>query len=378
MTRLIIVLLLLTQLVACAQEQVKDISVNPMAFYRMDTAVADMLKKDLEVFLDDVKNNPFASTVIDKNYMEQDPDAFVFFTTADNGGTCEPVLMHVNELNATDYMVKLAYTRTGEAGTTINCIYNLLARRQENGFRFFSPAVYHAAAMHTYVAGSVTYKYNGHINKEACKKMDGINQGIAVLFNQPVRPVTYYKFANAVTLFNFLGFEYLPNMYFDTTGGFIKHQAGEVLAANNSEIYEHEFVHFYTRDITNGPINHYADEGLATLIGGSGGITYEAGLKRVYERIKEKNITNIYEGFVGDFQVDQKVSVKYFLSALICKLIRDRKGMAGLTDVLKAPNTIEGFLSKTRETLQLDEQNFNVRMMELLEQEMQRSPAKLL
>jgi hypothetical protein len=378
MTRLIIFLLLVSPFPASAQEPVKDISVNPMAFYRMDTAIANLLRKDLDIFLDDVKNNPFASPVIDKNYIEQDPDAFVFFTTADNGGTCQPVLVHVNELNATDYMLKLAYTKTDETGTTINCIYNLLARRKGKGFTFFSPAGYYAAGMRTYTAGTVTYKYSDNINKEACKKMDMINRGIAELFQQPVRQVTYYKFKNAVALFNHLGFEYLPNMYFDTTGGFIKHQASVVLAANNAEIYEHEFVHFYTRGINNRQVNHYADEGVATLIGGSGGIMYNTGIKIIYNRIKEKNITNIYEGFVGDFQIDKKVSVKYFLSAMICKLIKDKQGMAGLTDMLKTANTLGDFLNKTNEVLQLNEQNFNTRIMELLQEEAQKLSAKLL
>lgn len=378
MARLFIFLLLLLQLAACAQERVKEMSVNPMALYGLDSTTARLLKKDLETFLDDVKNNPFQSTVIDKNYITQDPDAFVFFNTVDAGGIYQPLLMQVTRLSTGSFLIKLAHTKTTETGTIIHSIYNLLAEQQAKGFIFFSPSAYYTAAMQAYTTGSVSYRYTGEIDKTACRKMDAINQGMAAIFQQPVKQVTYYKFKNAVALFNHLGFDYLPNMYFDTTGGIIKYEAGQVLAANNSEIYEHEFVHLYTRSVNDGPINHYADEGVATLIGGSGGIAYEAGIKRVYDRIREKNITNIYEGFVGDFQIDKKVSVKYFLSALICKLIKDRKGMAGLTDVLKVNNTLAAFLGKTDEILQLNEHNFNMRMMELLEQEMQKASAKLL
>jgi hypothetical protein len=362
----------------CTQQPAKEMSVNPMALYGLDSTIASQLKKDLEVFLDDVKNNPFQSRVIEKSFIEQDPDAFVFFSTVDADGTYQPLLMQVTPLSASTFIVKLAHTRTDESNTTIHSIYNLLAEKREKGFVFFSPSLYYTAAMQTYRSGSITYKYTGSIDKTACKKMDLINQRIATLFQQPVKEVTYYKFKNAVALFNHLGFDYLPNMHLDSTGGIIKYEAGQVLAANNSEIYEHEFVHLYTRGLNNGQVNHYADEGVATLIGGSGGIMYAAGIKKIYDRIIEKNITNIYEGFVADFQIDKKVSVKYFLSALICKLIRDRKGMTGLAEVLKAGNTVDDFFSKTNELLQLNEQNFNVRIMELLQQEVQQTSPQLL
>ncbi|GEM_PF-2574024 len=370
MAKLLIAVLLFLQLAACSQVPGSAITTNPIAFYGLDTTTANLLKQNLITFLDDVKDYPINSTVIDKDYIENDPDAFVFFATVDNDGTQQPVIMRVDPINSTAYIVKLAYTKTDENGsTTINCIYNVYAQKHETGFKFYSMASYHSGIMQSHEAGSILYKYTDNINKAACKKMDAINHRIAAIFGLPVRPVTYYKFKNAVTLFNHLGFDYLPNMYYDTTGGFVKFEAGMVLAANDSEIYEHEFVHLYTRSINNGQINNFADEGLATLLGGSGGITYEEGISRLANRIKEKNITNIYEGYLKDFQVDGKISAKYFIGALICKKIKDKYGMNGITKVVTAPNSIEHFLSLTDTLIGLNATNFNETIAKWLQQE---------
>ncbi len=370
MAKLFSAILLHIQLTACTQVADNRMSVNPIAFYGIDTTTADLLKANLITFLDDVKDYPINSTVIDKDYIKNDPDAFVFFANIDNNVTQQPVVMRVDPINPTAYKVKLAYTKTDEnSSTTINCIYNVYAQKHETGFKFYSMASYHSGIMQSHQAGSILYKYTDHINKADCKKMDAINYRIAAMFGLPVRPVTYYKFKNAVTLFNHLGFDYLPNMYYDTTGGFVKFEAGTVLAANNSEIYEHEFVHLYTRSINNGQINNFADEGLATLLGGSGGITYEEGISHLANRIKEKNITNIYEGYIKDFQVDGKISAKYFIGALICKKIKEKYGMNGITKVVTAPNSIEHFLSLTNTLIGLNASNFNETIAKWLQQE---------
>lgn len=369
MTRLFIVLLLFLQLTACSQATDNAVSVNPLAFYGFDSTIARALQHNLAIFLADVKDNLYNSDVIDKSYIEQDPDAFVFLNTLNNPDENQPVIMRAEKLDSTDFLLKLGFTRTDSHNHTIIAgIYQVLVQQQQQRFTFYSPAVYNARYMQTYTTETITYKYDDSINTSNCETMNVLNQKIAALFKLPVQTVTYYKFSNPVKLFNYLGFDYLPNMYFDTTGGFVKHHAGEILAANNSEIYEHEFVHLYTKSLNQGQINHYANEGIATLIGGSGGIGYQQGLQMLAKYVSQKKLSNLYEGFINDFQVDGKISAKYFLGALICKKIEEKHGMEALKKLLTVPNTLEAFFNETNTLIGLNAENFNTTIAIWLQQ----------
>ncbi|MCH5715864.1 hypothetical protein [Niabella hibiscisoli] len=212
--------------------------------------------------------------------------------------------------------------------------------------------------MKTHVEGNIRYRYKDNLHIARCKEMNAINNQLAAQFRIEPLKFVYYKFKNAKELFNGLGFDYIYNMYLDTTGGLRSNSTEAVYCGNDSEIYTHEIVHLYTDKICNN-LNSFANEGIATLLGGSGNISYTSGIKMIAKHISGKSGLNILETLLNDTQVEGKVSMKYFLSALICKRVRDKSGIDGIKKLLCSGNSIDDFLMQTNELIGLNRENFN-------------------
>jgi hypothetical protein len=100
--------------------------------------------------------------------------------------------------------------------------------------------------------------------------MDRFNISLARKFKTDLIPITYYKCQDPEQLFKLLGCDYIPNMYYSASGGLAEAWHNTLYAGNNSELYQHEAVHFYTHKLF-PEYNRIVDEGYATMVGGSGG-----------------------------------------------------------------------------------------------------------
>ena len=136
-------------------------------------------------------------------------------------------------------------------------------------------------------------------------------------------------------------------MYIDTTGGRAE-DGNTIFAANNSEWYPHEMVHFYTgRVFSHG--SWIADEGYATYLGGTGGLPLEHALRtaaRYYQRNPGRNILNDVE---KEYRIDGRMQVIYPVGGLICKLVDEQSGFDGIRQLF----SLEDFSAAVELTLHI-------------------------
>ncbi len=354
----VFVLLLFLYKMSCSQPGKKySFDINPMALYGVEQATGKMLLDRLDTFVLDMKRDISRSTVI-KYDPEKDGYDFSFFYGAGRNDQYKHLLLVAEKAGAENYLLKLAYIRNDTAGAKMQFIYNVYAQK-ENGLFFFYPGLYYnALQMKTHVEGNIRYRYKDNLNIPQCKEMNAINNQLAAQFKMEPVKFVYYKFKNAKELFNGLGFDYIYNMYLDTTGGMRSNATEAVYCGNDSELYTHEIVHLYTDKICNN-LNSFANEGIATLLGGSGNISYTSGVKVIGKYLSEKPGINILEALLNDAQIEGKLSMKYFIGALICKKVKDKFGTEGIKKLLCSGHSIDGFLKATRELIGLSQENFN-------------------
>lgn len=194
-------------------------------------------------------------------------------------GFFQPVLMEILPTNEPQTkIVKLAYIGAG-AGTEdryLKAIFNLVAHTGEEKVQFSRYTTHAVRNWTRQEEGSITYFISpGRQAGEAemARQQEEADRLAAFLGMGPV-PVTYYSCSDPAELFRIKGFDYHPMMYADSTGGFAEY-GRHIFSGNASEYYTHELVHIYTYHRFPGLLP-LLDEGLATLIGGSGKESYQA------------------------------------------------------------------------------------------------------
>jgi len=195
--------------------------------------------------------------------------------------------------------------------------------------------------------------------------MNKFNVSLARKFGIKPIQITYYKFEDPEQLFKIMGFDYIPNMYYSTSGGLAQQWTNTLLAGNNSELYEHEAVHFYTAALFPNR-SKVVDEGYATYLGGSGGKTLDQLAPFAKNYIKnhpEKNITKLATDF--GTVVEGNVPITYILSALICRDIDHKYGIGGIKKLLKL-NKGEDYFNNLYNVNKIDKNNFNTYVNGLL------------
>ena len=232
------------------------------------------------------------------------------------------------------YIIKLAYIGPDTLKeSTIKAIYNIIAVKQSDGFyKFRSMLGERTANWHTTTVGTITYIYKDKFDRELAEKSNQFNIDIAKKFNTKPISIIYYKCKNAIELFNIKGFDYNTMMYIDTTGARVEGD-NTIFAANNSEWYPHEFVHFYTPTDVNSPFQRIISEGYATYLGGSGGKPIEEALKTTNNFYKKYPHRDILTDLENEYRINGNMEVIYPIGRLICKLLDEKLGFEGIKQI---------------------------------------------
>ena len=177
---------------------------------------------------------------------------------------------------------------------------------------------------------------NKIINKKEIKlQLKDINK-IEKFFNSQQLPITYYSCKNPKEIFSIKGFDYHPMMYVDSTGGLAEF-GNIIFSGNNSERYSHEIVHIYSNTLF-PKINKFIDEGIATLLFGSGKQDYEwhrNNLKNYLTKNPDLDFLTYLSPYERNF-IDDNTSLPYITAALICERTVRIYGKQTLFNILNA------------------------------------------
>lgn len=196
--------------------------------------------------------------------------------------------------------------------------------------------------------------------------MNKFNSAFAKKLNTAVLKITYYKFEDPEQMFKTMGYDFIENMYASRVGGLAQYWNNTVFAGNDSELYEHEVVHFYTYIVfPKGKKNVH--EGHATYIGGSGSKSLDQLIplaKNYIDQHPEQDITELATDF---YPHTPDVQLTYVLSAVVCRNIETRYGMTGIKKLFN-PAEDDDYFANLKKITGVDKKDFPQYIRKLLPQ----------
>jgi hypothetical protein len=271
-----------------------------------------------------------------------------------------PTLMEIIPTENTNRkIVKLAFIGNNDETkeNQLKSIYNLIANIQQGKVLFSRYLDYSTEKWKTEIRESLTYKISPYKKVDETEIAEQLNDIYKVcnFFNCAPIPITYYSCINPKELLEIKGFDYNPMMYVDKTGGLADY-GNIIFSGNYTEIYTHEIIHIYTGYLF-PKIDKYIDEGLATLMAGSGKYSYawhRKNLDKFLNENKDYNFaahTNTYERIY----FEGETSIPYLTAALILERTLKIYGKEKLIELLKSDNE----LWITLKTVGLTKENIN-------------------
>ena len=239
----------------------------------------------------------------------------------------------------------------------LKSIYNLIANIHQDKVLFSRYLDFSTEKWKTESKESLTYKISPKkkVNeKEIAEQQKDIDK-ICNFFQCKPIAITYYSCVNPKELFEIKGFDYNPMMYVDKTGGLADY-GNIIFSGNNSEIYTHEIIHIYTSNLF-PKINKFIDEGLATIMAGSGKYSYEWHRNKLDKFLNENNDYNFaaHTDAYERIYFENETSIPYVTSALILERTLRVYGKEKLMELLKSENE----LWTTLKTVGLTKENIN-------------------
>lgn len=141
-------------------------------------------------------------------------------------------------------------------------------------------------------------------------------------------------------------FEHLSMFSNIQYGGFSEPLNSLIMAGNSSETYVHELYHLYIYKVysegaTMRTFHEYADEGIATLFGGSRGLSLAELLKIMHDDVLKRGID--FTDLLRKSPKGNSFSYSYVIGGLFAKILYDKYGMLGLYALLKSGTSDEAY-----------------------------------
>jgi hypothetical protein len=218
-----------------------------------------------------------------------------------------------------------------------------------------------AAPLNKKTVDGITFYY-----EQGSKELeDGISK--TILFNDKMTKIfngkvsfRYIDVPNQKKLANMMGFDFEVYMNIPTkTSAFTDLYNKIIYASSNyAYYYPHEIVHIYIGNNFKGTYHSWFDEGLATYLGGSLGLSLEDHLKKLNNYLEQHPEVNLNNP-LDYIRIDDYTNYQYTIGGLICKMMYERKGYNGVFELLKAGNTDEDFYKAIEKYFGVKRENLN-------------------
>uniref|UniRef100_UPI00404B7C8F hypothetical protein n=2 Tax=Flavobacterium sp. TaxID=239 RepID=UPI00404B7C8F len=207
----------------------------------------------------------------------------------------------------------------------------------------------------------ITYFYSKgrQIDYKKVEEFNSINRELADFFeNEPIE-FKYFICESNNELLKIRGFDFEESMFFTNQNGSetFPHDM-LIFSGNNSEINKHELVHLYTY-LKFKKRNSIIDEGIATFLGGSKGLSYKEHLAKMREHIIINKIDVFQKLFYNSYVLDFDTSLKYTLGAFLCDIALKKYKKEGLNQLLNSGKTNEELISTIETLFDIKKEHFN-------------------
>lgn len=263
----------------------------------------------------------------------------------------------------------------------IKRIINLIAENKNSEIRFSLPLKYLTRYWNVETIGNIKYVYRGVLDKEIAKKFNIKNEIIANKLGVSPDKFIFYKCENYQEILMLLGIAYDLQSNGKTRDGYGV-DSGFIFSVMNNEDFSHDVFHYYSGKVNEtGQRNWLVEEGIAYSWGnayytdGNGKmIEQDLLIKELRNYLKENPETNLLSLFQKNLPIYKnlapEISVRSAITSIICDEVERKKGIEGLMrfNNSKKENIIDDYFLATKELIGIDIENFNERVLKLIEE----------
>ncbi len=277
-------------------------------------------------------------------------------------------VMNIVSVSEQEKLVKLGFTKSGENGAPakIYIIYNVIAVKHDEGWKLKRSIDYQTKDWQQFKEKSLTYFLPPGIalNKEEVTRQLKDISGICQFLGMDPLPIAYYSCNTPKQVFEVKGFDYHPSMFVSETGGLAGYR-NIIFSGNHSEYYTHEIMHVYINEKFN-KVPVLLNEGIATLVGGSGANSYSWHREKLKNYLAANTIDlSAYTNAYANEYIDDETPIAYMVGALICERIIRLYGKEKLLEIFESNTDMWESLS----ALGITKDNLNQLILKELDRE---------
>ena len=322
-------------------------------------SIIDVLDGFFETKDSSYVNNPY--------WLENDNSFYKYpfyeFSTLENYGSSKlrPNLLSITEINNNHFICKLGWFYDYKNTQSLQFIYNVSVIKKNERFLLKNILSHNIKDWKKLKIGNITYWIPEHvkINRFKAEKYNNINEKISTFFGAKLISFSYIYCDSNEQLMRLIGYDFDQSMYLQDQNGSVTYTDDNLIfSGNNSEINTHELVHLYVAEKFT-QANPFINEGIATFLGGSKGLSYEDHLFKLKIHLNNNDI-NIYdEYFFGNYVLDSDTSLRYTLSAFLCDLALREIGKKGLFELLNCGISNYDIIDYIDDFFKVNSSNFN-------------------
>ncbi len=367
MKRICLIIFFFTSMVSYAQTAPYDtihLSISPLV--NQQDSLNQKIIATLTLFLNSKDSSYTENKYWSKSDFEKYTDPYGDLEGMDAGKLgkhyYQPSLMEIVETDRADRKIaKVAFVGHNEEtkANLIKAIYNIVATKQDDNIVFSAYMDYITKDWKKYKENNILYNISPDrtINHTDVIKQNKAENILCKFLNTKRIPITFYSCTSPKELFEILGFDYHPNMYSDTSGGWSRDK-NIVISANKSEYYMHEVTHIYLKKLIPS-INPFFNEGFATYIGGSGKYDYQWQKSKLLKFLNEQPDFN-FEEHVDDprnevLLYEHETPIPYLIAAIVCERILRLYGKERLFETFRSNKDV----FDTLQTVGITRENIN-------------------
>ena len=266
-------------------------------------------------------------------------------------------------------LVKFACFKEMNDVTSLMNIYNVLAVKSEGQYFFSRSLQYNTRNWTTYQHEDFTYVVSPerNFNIEEAKKQQVFKDSLMQFFGLDIPPITYYSCISPVELFEIKGYDYVANMYMSKSGGLAEVFSGIIFSGNDSERYDHELVHFFTRALFQHDMIPLFHEGIATYLGGSGGYSFTELKVKLWQYLNNHpniELATMIKPYDRKHLLEDQLDAVYVVGALVCEYVMNEYGKEQLISLLDTSGNQDLWIAL--EKVNLNKENFSKKLLPYL------------
>ena len=240
------------------------------------------------------------------------------------------------------YTTQIAYhIYKGKENKGVVCVYTFAMREENDSMKFFP--ILETYKFKKYQNELITLYCNDTTRNDQ-RLFDSLNLyniKLAKMFQTNPVKFSCYKFNDFAEVNQCVGLDVQKN-YARTEDNAYCDAYNKMIFGAFYSVFFHEVVHMYVGDQFLKTYHIWMNEGLATYLGGSSGLSLEQHLRYLAPDLRAHTEYNLnyfldYDGvFISNTSKNVNTNYKFTLGGLICKLVYEKKGFEGLKELLSS------------------------------------------